>query len=173
MNAHRRSLVRVPLALNTSQATTAEFVADLDTIYFVQIDLRRNLPFEELQKIHLPKIIWSVISQGRNVGQEYSGQYWGETVGYIVGKFEGVAGHKYQLRIQLQQNAFYLGKLNPYVIVVVAPNKLKRHFLISWLLAYLSILLIVIAFGCLLFSNYQIRKNMSGIGLARLTAPSI
>jgi hypothetical protein len=97
MNAHRRSLVRVPLALNTSQATTAEFVADLDTIYFVQIDLRRNLPFEELQKIHLPKIIWSVISQGRNVGQEYSGQYWGETVGYIVGKFEGVAGHKYQL----------------------------------------------------------------------------
>ncbi|MCW3100602.1 MAG: hypothetical protein JWL77_6220 [Chthonomonadaceae bacterium] len=115
--AHNWMPVRIPIRFDKQNTVSATFTADASNTYNVQIDLKRNLPFEDINALvggwadpdkppHAgpprPEIVWTV----NNVAEvdrstSWGGQYWGETVGLEIGHFKAVAGQRYTVTVQV------------------------------------------------------------------------
>jgi hypothetical protein len=149
-NTHNWTPVHVPLSLSATQITRAEFVADMDTTYFVQIDLKRA---ENSEVTGEPSIAWTVTHENRSVGEEYSGQYWGETIGYEIGTFRGKSGQKYSLEAHVKHDSPLLRVLDPHLQIAVTPIDNERYMVFCAMMDWLSMFIFLIAIFCLVLSR--------------------
>lgn len=166
--AHVWTPVRVPLAFDTRHTVSATFTADMKADYEVQIDLERNLPFDQLLAIvqglregksgtrrgagtpvpNVPEIVWSVRSGGKAVALGgYSGSYWGGNVGCTVGSLEAVPGQQFVIKAEVKKAAPELQALNPHLPVEVSSPDYKPYYVWSALIGYLAVFALLIGLG--------------------------
>jgi len=114
---------------------SATFTADASDTYNVQIDLKRNLPFEDINALvggwadpdkpphpgpPRPEIVWTV----NNVAEadrstSWGSQYWGETVGVEIGHFKAVAGQRYTVTVRVVKPSPAVQVLDPQLQVAL------------------------------------------------------
>ena len=157
-NAHNWTPVSIPLPLSASQITQATFVADMDTTYFVQIDLKRRLPFEKIKTLGQPSVEWTVKQGSSSVGEDYSGEYWGESMmGYEIGDFPGRAGRQYRVEVCIRKNARAFKVLDPHLQIAVTPIDTEKYLLQGSVLAFMSLCLFLSSLACFLRGWQQAR----------------
>jgi hypothetical protein len=178
ISAHGWKPVRVPLPLAPGQSASTEFTSDLNGEYDVQIDLQRNSPPEELDRIEPPWLRCSVSSDGRPVRLErswkkhYTGEnawanwsYWSsDNFGSVIGRFQAVPGQHYRIHVWVQQAAPKLGRLNPHLEVIVAPAIFEEAALKGGLLQVLAWLLLLIGLASLAVGPYRSLQRSRGMG---------
>jgi hypothetical protein len=159
LNAHQWTPVRVPLVLSASQVTRAEFVADMKTTYFVQVDLKRCMPFGKQEAMGIPQIDWTIKQGNTSVGQHYSGRYWGKTIGYEIGTFHSEVGKQYVVEARVKQDATAFQIFNPQFEICVTPVDYVRYYVKSMLLGGLSFFVFLVSVVCLVVGWFQSRRR--------------
>jgi hypothetical protein len=127
--------VDIPLRFDRRNTVSAAFTADASAQYDVQIDLKRKLPFEDInafvggwadpdrpphQGPPRPEIVWTVT----NVREAdeficWEGAYWGETVGLELGHFEAMKGQRYTVTVQVVKPSPTVQVLDPHLRVAL------------------------------------------------------
>jgi hypothetical protein len=133
--AHNWTPVKIPIRFDKPNTVSATFTADASATYEVQIDLKRNLPFEDMNAFtgswvdpdkppHAgpphPEIVWSVTNVPEaDRAQYWRGQYWGETVGLEIGRFKAVAGRRYTVTVRVVKPSPTVQVLDPHLQVAL------------------------------------------------------
>jgi hypothetical protein len=153
------SELRTPLPLAVGRQITRQFRTRTDGVYLVEIDLKRNLPFAQLQHFLAkpPPVSWSVQSAGKSVGKPMPvgkplfDAYWSGDFGYTVGQFHAERGRIYRVQAGFQQTSPTLALLNPNLQVELSPVQMEQkgfqtvRFLVGALLVFaLAALLTVV-----------------------------
>lgn len=142
--------VDMPLALSAGSRTEATFTADHRADYYVQVDLMRALPFEQLAAMGCPPVECTVTEDGRSVGQPFSGGYWGATVGFRIARFKAVAGKQYSAGVEVTRDASPFRPLAPRLRIEVNPAVQKRARINALKLGCLGTGLLAASLACLL-----------------------
>jgi len=127
--------VRVPIRFDKQNTVSVTFTADASNTYNVQIDLKRNLPFEDINALvggwagpdkpphpgpPRPDIVWTVNNVAEGDRSTYWGsQYWGETVGVEIGHFKAVAGQRYTVTVRVVKPSPAVQVLDPHLQVAL------------------------------------------------------
>lgn len=128
------------------------FSINLTTNYLIELEVERNLPFEQLNcLLGLDEILglakcqttpspvdlkWSVVSpSGESVAQGISGHEhrgaWGPTISRIIGEFRGEKGNEYLIQVESLKDASVLAPTNPRVTVRTHTIQSKSHYVIA------------------------------------------
>jgi hypothetical protein len=129
------------------------FSVNLTTNYLIELEVERNLPFEQLncllgvgEALGLEKcqampspveLKWSVFSpSGKLVAQGASGQVhdgaWSSgTIDRTIGSFQGDKGNEYLVQVESLKDASVLAPTNPRITVRVHPFGSKGHYVVS------------------------------------------
>jgi hypothetical protein len=122
---------RVPLRFDKVNTVSATFTADESATYVVEIELKRNLPFEDIEAFmrdeqphrgpHRPEIVWTV-NDVREADREihWQAEAYGETVTLSIGQFEAAAGHRYTVTTQVIKPSPDAQVLSPVVKIAMA-----------------------------------------------------
>lgn len=171
--SHNWQPVRTALAWDRKHTVVTEFVADAEARYSVEIDLERELPFEQLQdvldalhaakakpKSKQPGIEVVVSSNGRKVPLDgYRGTYWGETVGSTVAVFQATPGQHFTIQAEVRRAAPELQVLNPHLQVSVYPPDYLPYYMNSALLDLLTLVVGVIGVLALVLAGWRRRSR--------------
>lgn len=133
--AHNWTPVKIPLQFDKENTVSASFTAEMSETYKVQIDLKRHLPFEDInafvggwadpdkpphQGPPRPEIVWTVNDvREADQFQYWHDQYWGETVGLEIGQFKAVAGHRYTVTLQVIKPSPTVQVLDPHLQIAL------------------------------------------------------
>jgi len=147
--------VSFPIDLRPSISQSPVFIVNLTTDYLIELELERNLPFDQLNCLlgidtdgcrSMPSPIelrWIVLSSGRNIAEGTSQQQhdaaWSTTVSRAIGRFRAVKGDEYLLQVQCLTDASVLMRTNPRITVRVHPIESKRTYLLAELTQWIGI----------------------------------
>ena len=124
--------VSIPIRFDIVNRVSVTFISDVDDIDDINIDMKRNLPFEDIngfmggwidtdqpsvKAIPRPSIIWSVSGVEGALYEYWRPWYWGETVGLNIGRFHVVAGRTYTITAEVTKPSPKAQVLDPYLQV--------------------------------------------------------
>ncbi|MFN3653550.1 MAG: hypothetical protein ACK47B_28560 [Armatimonadota bacterium] len=120
----------VPLALDPGATTTADFTAEYETTYELAVEYARGSPFEgnpfDDEGIrNSVQLDWSVESGGERVGEPDSSRFWGETIGFTLGRFEAAPGQKLTVRAITRRARPELQPFEPRLSIFIAAEEQK------------------------------------------------
>ncbi len=129
------------------------FSVNLTTNYLIELEVERNLPFEQLncllgvgEVLGLAKcqttpspvdIKWSAFSSsGKQVAQgtselEHDGAWSSATIDRTIGSFRGDKGNEYLVQVESLKDASVLAPTNPRITVRVHPFESKGHYVVA------------------------------------------
>src|SRR3989344_3542976 len=128
------------------------FSINLTTNYLIELEVERNLPFEQLNcLLDLDEILglakcqatpspvdlkWFVYSpSGEQIAQGTSEQehngVWGTTISRVIGEFQGKKGNEYLVQVESLKDASILATTNPRITVRTHTIKSKSHYVIA------------------------------------------
>ncbi len=149
--------VNVPLAFDTEHTVSTTFTADRKGSYYVQIDMERKMPLDQLDNVldalqqgktnakNVPTIAWSVRSSGKVVELgEYTGMYSGKNVGCTVGTIEAVPSQVFVIEAHVTKSVPALQILNPHLKVEVASPEFTPYYIKSALVGYLAVFVFLV-----------------------------
>lgn len=139
------------------------FRTDLTTTYLIELEVERNIPFEELNCLlgvdpGLPDncratpspvdIKWSVFSTGKLVAKGVSKDQhdgaWGATISRTIGSFQGNKGYEYLVQIESVKDASILAPAKPHITIRVHPIESKGHFVFAQLLVWVASIVAIV-----------------------------
>ncbi len=173
---HDPKVIYVPIRFDRVNKVQATFKADISGIYHVQVDLKRKLPFEDLQSItggwtdpdkpsHVgpprPEIVWTV----NNVKPEdrlvqWRDAYWGPTVGLELGEFKATSGHQYTLTSKVVKPSSTLQILDPHLQLTL-PHTVRLYYKVFAELAQLGgLVALIFSIVLVIYSGlYELRSR--------------
>jgi hypothetical protein len=174
--AHNWTPAKVPLRVDQVNTVSATFVADMSATYRVYLDLKRTLPFEDLEEFTRARpdsekslhkgpprseIVWTV----SNVSEEdrivyWEGQSWGETVGLGLGEFKAAAGQRYTVRVQVVKPSPAVQVLDPHLHIALHYSIWPQYYTCAYFAQAGGMIAGVIGMFLLIRSLIQLRLNM-------------
>lgn len=139
------------------------FSVNLTTNYLIELEVERNLPFEQLncllgvgEAVDLKKcqttpspvdLKWSVItSSGRQVAQgdselKHDGAWSNTIIGRTIGEFHGEKGGEYIAQVESLRDASVLAIANPRITIRVHSIQSKTHYVVAGVGIWIGVLL--------------------------------
>jgi len=147
--------------LRPSISNSPSFRVNLSTEYLIELEVERNMPFEQLNCIlgvdltpkyreqrcrAIPSPIdlkWQVFSSGVLVAEGTS-QYqhsggWGSTISRTIGRFRGNKGQEYIVQVESLKDASVLAPTNPRINVGVHPIESKSYYVTAQLVSWVAL----------------------------------
>jgi hypothetical protein len=129
--------VRIPVPLVAGHTASAEFTSDQNGVSLVGVELRSQLPLEQLGQIRAPELAIQVSSGGRTVSfnryepsfdtGEFASWNWanwgGDSAGQALGDFRAVSGRRYTIQVRVTQADPKLRGLDPHLVVNLGPPR--------------------------------------------------
>jgi hypothetical protein len=142
----------VPVDLKPGTITSPEFRVDQKTRYLVELEVERNIPFDELNCLlgesisrkpcsvkPVVDIQWTLMSGSKEIAsgasRDEKGGGYGPTITKTLGRFEGSPRTPYVLKMASLMDGSALAPANPRIVVQVHPIDYKGHFVIAQLIA--------------------------------------
>ena len=173
--AHNWTPVNIPIRFDKPNTVSATFTADASDTYLVQIDLKRNLPFEDISAFvggwadpdkpphsgpPRPEIVWTVnhVPEADRTTSWVS-QYWGETVGVEIGHFKAVAGRRYTVTVQVVKPSPSAQALDPHVHVALTYVLEPLYYVPAFTAQIGGVIAAIIGLAVMLYAVVQLRAE--------------
>jgi hypothetical protein len=182
---HNLQPLVLPISLNPGTITTPEIRTDLDHNYDIVIDFQRLSIQSKKDRCLIggdtdtpgscegfPSLIdisWKVFEGDKMISEGQSeknpGASWSATVERSIGKFEGHAGHRYKLILEIKKDASSLNTANPRLKVQV-PRGLWEDYAAGIIIekaeaSILAIIGVLILVGAFLLGRFKSRSGGS------------
>jgi hypothetical protein len=173
--AHNWTPVNIPIRFDKPNTVSATFVADASDTYLVQIDLKRKLPFEDINAFvggwadpdkppHTgpprPEIVWTVNNVPEADRTTYWGStYWGETVGVEIGHFKAVAGQRYTVTVRVVKPSPSAQALDPHLHVALTYILEPLYYVPAFTAQIGGVIAAVIGLVVMLYAVAQLRTE--------------
>ena len=148
-------VVTLPLDLKPGTIQSPEFRVDQTTRYLIELEVDRNIPFDELNCLlgqSLPRkpcsvmpvvdIQWTLMTGAKTIAsgasRNESGGGYGPTITKTLGRFDGSPRIPYILQLTSLIDGSKLAAANPRIVVQVHPMDYKGHFVIAQIMAMLA-----------------------------------
>lgn len=142
----------LPVDLKPGTTSSPEFRVDQKTRYLVELEVERNIPFDELNCLlgestsrrpcavkSVVDIQWTMMSGSKEIASGASrnekGGGYGPTITKTLGRFEGSPRTPYVLKVASLMDGSALASANPRIVVQVHPMDYKGYFVIAQLMA--------------------------------------
>src|SRR3989344_3338615 len=128
------------------------FSVNLTTNYLIELEVERNLPFEQLncllgigEAVELEKcqatpspvsLKWSVLSPSdkqvaQGISEQEHGGGWGTTISRTIGSFRGDKGNEYLVQVESLKDASVLAPTNPRITVRAHSMQSKTYYVVA------------------------------------------
>lgn len=150
---YTRAPASFAIDLRPGVSKSPSFKTDLAAEYLIELEVERNLPFEQIncllginpglsascETTPSPlEIRWWVTSEGKTIAQGTSDQEktgaWGATVSRTIGRFQASNRQAYVVHIESLRDASILRTTNPRITVRVHPMLAKEHYVFTQLI---------------------------------------
>jgi len=172
MTEHRWIVLQEPITFEKGFSLSHAFTMDLAANYWIEVECRKTIPFETLEKT-LDKELAAEFIVTDALGPVASGEssrwnaagFTDYSISRRLGGFEGAPNHSYTLSLHISASLPGLASTHPVVKIVIDTLPYKHAYLTSTLFAILGIVLSVIASVCLLsiliqtWFRYRIAKR--------------
>lgn len=164
-NWYRWEPASFPIDLRAGiHSQSQSFRTDLTTTYLIELEVERNMPFEELNCLlgvdpGLPDnchaiqspvdIKWAVFTTGKLVAEGVSKDRhdgaWGETISRTIGSFQGNKGNDYLVQVESEKDASILAPAKPRITIRVHPAESKGHYVLAQALALIALIVAIVS----------------------------
>jgi len=167
--------VRIPIRFDKRNTVSATFTADASDTYNVQIDLKRNLPFDDINALvggwtdpdkpphpgpARPEIVWTVNDVlEADQSTSWGGQYWGETVGVEIGHFRAIAGHRYTVTVQVVKPSPAVQVLDPHLQVALTNILWPRYYVPAFMAQIGGLIAAIVGLALMLYACAKLRTE--------------
>ena len=168
--------MRINLDSNVQQYSPS-FQTDIEDEYLVELEVERNIPFEEINcllgvassTLHecsgIQSVIdleWAIISSGVVVSSGTSRQEkfgaWGDKISRIVGRFNSEKNREYELRFRLLKDASSLRPTNPKMVVRVHPIRSKGFSSVAYVFCVVGLACVFLG-GAFIYFLVRLRRS--------------
>jgi hypothetical protein len=154
--------VRVQLPVAAGRGVSKAFFVDQKAAYAVEISLRREIEFQEVERIQQLGFDWSVSSNGKTVCTDRSGMVNGIGMDVFgLGEFVGVPGQRYVIQARVKKATSKLRGLDPHLVVGVSGRYMEGLSMTAALLQCLACFLALIAVPSLAVGAYRVLRERS------------
>lgn len=140
------------------------FRVDLTTTYLIELEVERNMPFEQLNCLlgvdpgfpehcrAIPSPVdleWSVFASGKLVAKGASHQEregaWGPRISRTVGRFQSKKGEEYLVQIKSLSDGSMLAPAKPRITIRAHPIESKTYHVLAQLVAWIAFTVIAVS----------------------------
>ena len=147
-NWYQWRILALPVDLKLGVTRSAEFRVDQNVNYLVELEVERNIPFDELNcmigesrkpcSVKPVDIHWRLLNGPKEMAAGSSGNQtgggYGTTITKTLGRFEGSPRTPYTLEVISFVDGSALAPANPRIVVQVHPMDYKGHYVIAQLM---------------------------------------
>jgi hypothetical protein len=179
MNWYNWNPANFPLNMRSVLSQSTKFKVNFTANYEINVDVERNLPFEQtncllgIETIYpdrckntnpVIKMKWHVLSGGAQIAEGNSDEVnsggWGQTISRTIGRFQGEKGKEYLVIIESLHDLSILAPTNPKIKVEVHPMAYEGNFIIASLVGWSGLAVCVVGVMYLFVVFYR-QKNLT------------